>query len=606
MRTLAITAKTRGETSKFSHWLDKVDAQLQGKQHDNGDDMELGKASYSRYWEHVPRVVPKPAGSLHVFYNGRQDQKNNPWDELEFSEDEEALPHQRHPNVLVSQDIPGPNTLVGGFRPADQAGDEVIYRSVTNRMRAIALTDCGDADSMSSIGDDYDLQEARAQTQISKPSRRKHRGGGALPGPSQGSELKSCPGFLKPTNANDFFSGECAVCSANGCVLTLALEPFLASHSKTENFPEVDSFSKQLYPLALGNYPERDILSDSLVCDNCRCASGKPTSSSVIMPLVSYSHNRGAWLETINQATGRRFDKSDLPLIWLAIVYTKLENLALNTEASFSKYYREALEWECSMTQSSVQLQAPSIQKGMPHDLDRGIIQDAVLLSFRDALVKDKVPIFLYYPIEGFIVANAILSNSRRSGALGSDKLRRVVLMRFLFHIVESLHRIDYPTGEIRQSMIKLLLIRDDERGSRSPLRWSSSIRKISGYLTAHDSSLGKRSTTSLLTVVAQSAYKVTISVAELVATDLVSTEDLASFQRLGHLFSWIQDGSAGHALAVFVHYMLRMNGEESEPLAHFQVILAQPEIQNAFSQPELLSARGVVQRIKALPSCEE
>ncbi|KAF2464726.1 uncharacterized protein BDR25DRAFT_94904 [Lindgomyces ingoldianus] len=593
MKTLAITAKVRGEGEKFKKWLDKVDAKIDeqssGSQGEGGEKSQLLEDVAARLakeyhdpehrFPEISRRVRIPTGSMTAFYNGVTGPEVG-----NYTSREEV-------NLLPIQ-------------VALPDNDARSSLSKTSRMRHIATSTCGDADSISYI----DVEEvsrrkprksAFNRTFPSSPNR------SAISSPNNPfrRELQSSNGFFFPTAAMEYFHGECMECRSNTSVLTLLLIP-PNSQQVTQNLPKFGNLSKLVYPLAMGNYPETDIIMNFVACDGCANILSKRHTISAVLPLVLYSKNQAAWLETINLATGKRFDRSDLPLVWLAILYTTLERLLSSDEESVNPHFRAALEWECDMVQSSVNLEK-SNSNVMPYQLGVGIIQDVLLSRFRDALVRDDLPLLLHYPMDGFIVANAILSNSRHNKTLGAKKRKRIVLMRFLYYLTERFHDIQDSKGEVVHELTKSLLLGNrltTPRRTRTLFRWES-VRKIRGYSKYRDDSTGW-SISSLLQV-PQSSYKVSVQVGDLLGTPLLTAEGLSTFRRLEDLFDWVES-RAGHAIAVFVHYLLRVDAGELEPEAHFRKMMEQSTIQKALSEPTALSMRDVERVIKDLPGFEE
>jgi hypothetical protein len=155
---------------------------------------------------------------------------------------------------------------------------------------------------------------------------------GAMQFPSMSSTssgIDCAPGFSKPTRATDKFKGQsgCMECAKKDGILCLLLRA--VSFGSTANFPSIGSQSMVIYPLTMGNYAETDILTSDIICDTCaaRCVrrgtSKKDDRVIAALPLVSFSNNRTAWLETIDTATAKRFHISQIPMIFLSILYIK-------------------------------------------------------------------------------------------------------------------------------------------------------------------------------------------------------------------------------------------------------------------------------------------
>ncbi|SCV25251.1 uncharacterized protein FFB14_00144 [Fusarium fujikuroi] len=365
----------------------------------------------------------------------------------------------------------------------------------------------------------------------------------------------------------------------------------------TKNFPAVNSTSKLVYPLTMGNYPETDIISDTITCDKCAVAmvgtkrAAHKEALVVALPLVSYSKNQDAWLQTVNIATGRRFHRSDLAQVFLSIIFTKIEHLL--SESSKVPNLHNALNWQASMIQCEVVLQA----ENFPHvcQLGVGLLNEVILRNYRDCLVQDKFPLLLSYPLDGFIVTNAALSNSKYSGILSQPKRKSVVLLRFLYHLLENCCAYEQKNGPLQLHAAKtLILLMDDPSGPRSLFKWRSlrafsfrfdSLQDLQKYLSNH---------------AVMDRYRLSLTAADLLDTPLLTATGLAAFRRLGPLFSWIER-EAGNAIAVFVHYLMRLDTAPCLPSVLFQRLREREELKEALADPGALSARAVERLIKPL-----
>ncbi|KAF5723136.1 het-6-heterokaryon incompatibility [Fusarium mundagurra] len=352
----------------------------------------------------------------------------------------------------------------------------------------------------------------------------------------------------------------------------------------TRNIPSPNSTSKLVYSLTMGNYPETDIISDTIVCDKCAVAMVETWRTAhketivAALPLVSYSKNTDAWLQTINIATG-------------SIIFTKIERLL--SESSKVPNLHNALNWQATMIQSEVVLQSETF----PHvcQLGVGLINEVILRNYRDCLLHDKFPLILSYPLDGFIVTNAALSNSKYSGILSQPKRRSVVLLRFLYHLLENCCAYEQENGPLQLHAAKtLILLMDDPSGPRSLFKWRSlrafsfrfnSLQDLQKYLSNH---------------AVMDRYRLSLTAADLLDTPLLTAIGLAAFRRLGPLFSWIER-EAGNAIAVFVHYLMRLETGPCLPRVLFQRLREREELKEALADPGALSARAVERLIKPL-----
>lgn len=77
------------------------------------------------------------------------------------------------------------------------------------------------------------------------------------------------PGFNKPDLQKDYYKGTCMLCASGAPVMALLLRKPLDNQMATANFPPPNSSSNLRYPLAMGNHPETDIITSLMACDPC-------------------------------------------------------------------------------------------------------------------------------------------------------------------------------------------------------------------------------------------------------------------------------------------------------------------------------------------------
>ncbi|CCT66545.1 uncharacterized protein FFUJ_03582 [Fusarium fujikuroi IMI 58289] len=542
IKTIALTAKLRGESDKLTKWLDKVDAKIEQDSISEAfghKDSQLLKDTIAEIGEaNGTQVSLDDYGAMGY---GAQNAYA-----FEPCPAHISFPHAYHQEFKKSSTrmraLTEPNTRLGA--PENIGGYEFEHlHSLTPSndlwTRSIllpkGLSQTTQPDKLS-----YTPQ-TNEKPQSYEPFTETITG-------NQGDHLNlAIAGFLKPTQAKDQHILDCPKCSRARAVMTLLLRASDQS-MVTKNFPAVNSTSKLVYPLTMGNYPETDIISDTITCDKCAVAmvgtkrAAHKEALVVALPLVSYSKNQDAWLQTVNIATGRRFHRSDLAQVFLSIIFTKIEHLL--SESSKVPNLHNALNWQASMIQCEVVLQA----ENFPHvcQLGVGLLNEVILRNYRDCLVQDKFPLLLSYPLDGFIVTNAALSNSKYSGILSQPKRKSVVLLRFLYHLLENCCAYEQKNGPLQLHAAKtLILLMDDPSGPRSLFKWRSlrafsfrfdSLQDLQKYLSNH---------------AVMDRYRLSLTAADLLDTPLLTATGLAAFRRLGPLFSWIER-EAGNAIAVF------------------------------------------------------
>ncbi|KAI0387605.1 hypothetical protein F5Y04DRAFT_240600 [Hypomontagnella monticulosa] len=368
------------------------------------------------------------------------------------------------------------------------------------------------------------------------------------------------------------FLGNCSRCQKSGAKLAIVLRapPQPTGTGDAKNLPPIGSMSKLTYPLAMGNYPEMDIIPDTIVCETC-AVDMAPTATApanvAVLPLRYYSMNRNYWIDRVDKATERRFHRSDLPPVFFGILLTKIERIA--TSSLVNSDLHNALRWMTDLLESDAVLQA-------------------------DTLQKFQSPLILSYPLDGFVAANTVLSNS---GALTEEQRKPVVLLRFLYHLLENYRAYEKNNSAVQLYAAKFLILTDKPQCSQSLFEWDPWQQFCPGFKKVEELRryLARKN-------IAMDRYRLSLSVADLLDTPFLSAASLADFKKLGPLFQWIED-EAGHAIAVFVHYMLRLDVGECAPDAQFKKLRERQEVEKALADPKALSVEVVRRSIEPLPA---
>ncbi|KIW10038.1 hypothetical protein PV08_11814 [Exophiala spinifera] len=409
------------------------------------------------------------------------------------------------------------------------------------------------------------------------------------------SENLSIPGFRKPQFQKDFFRGRCPRCGREDRVLALLLGP-CAEDGRTENFPPPQSSSRLFYPLTMGNYPETDIISTTIRCDHCSSRLLKNSSLpddrkfEAALPLVSFAKNEAAWLQTVNLATQKRFCTDDLSLIFLSILYTKLERL-LDEEPSDEAFtLRLGIEWACGTLLREVRTCNLRVLSPVPMLEVLQTLEDDIVSTFRLALEGQSATPLLRYPLDGFIITNVALSNTKNKTKFSVAKRQRLVFLRFLFYLAERYEEIASESGEVVLEALKLhILLLNDPNTSRSLLNLER-LRQFSVYDTKNlVKNLPKRWGGGRRER-ASRHQRLSISVRDLLSTPFLDEQTLRVFQRLGGLFTWVENHTS-HAIAVFLHYLFYLDTPLIRAADRFDGIRAGPEIREVMENPTKVSA---------------
>lgn len=556
LKTIALTAKVKGQSDRLQLWLDRIDHRL--------DSSETVKPplqeQYSQLMTDVVSKLCQSDASTDLSSVQKQLQKAN------------------------ADDVSRLDSLVEA-------------KQISNRESSYRRISSGHARRVSCSGFDEAGDNIGNIPMPPLPTER-DRIRYAPPMPSITSLFN--PGFQKSDSPKDCFKGRCDFCAAETSLLALLLRA-RPEKADTPHFPAPGARSKLVYPLTVGNYPETDIVSPFVACDPCSyrlVRRGKTLYGDTLvsaLPLVSFSMNKEPWLETIHIATHKRFHQSDIPAVFLSILYTKLERLLEEDTSLQINSLREALKWTCNMLLSEV-----LISRMYDPELDRfgiGALHEVLLRNFKNTLDDTSKAALLDYPIDGFVVANVALSNSKHSSKISGSKRKRIVFLRFLYHLTEKYHEYASENDKFVVHAAKsLVLLLSDPIGARSLLRWDT----LRGLSVSFKDPAEMRQFFSQISKNSQS-FKLSISIKELTETPFLSVDAMKSFQRLGVLFNWISS-QASHATAAFLHHLLRSDTTNASVQDHFKKIVQTTDLKVALAEPENLSARAVEEMIRGLP----
>ncbi|KAF8253217.1 hypothetical protein K440DRAFT_657722 [Wilcoxina mikolae CBS 423.85] len=353
-------------------------------------------------------------------------------------------------------------------------------------------------------------------------------------------------GFQKRSamGPNSEFIGECQICGDSTRPLALLLRA-PPTNMKTPAFPARQSRSRLAFPLAMGNFPETDIISSFVCCDPCSwfmVRHGTTLKEDTVLgalPLVDYGGNRLRWLSALDSALSERFEKSELELLFLAVLYTAVEKTE-SVDSEESTVFLRALQWTIDNIQRSVSVH-PSLSASLPDGVPSIPFSSALSQGFMD-LQKPNCPL-LRYPLEGFTII------IRAASDLATAKLTEfAVFQRFLHHLTEQ--------------------------------HWNYRNTAKEDVATATLSRLLEKCQLN-----SESEHALSISVPSLVGTPLLSEDALEAFEKLGGAFETTKT-HYGPAIAVFLHYLVLAAPESDTPTECFDWIKNQSNIGLVFFEP--------------------
>jgi hypothetical protein len=406
---------------------------------------------------------------------------------------------------------------------------------------------------------------------------------------------------LKPVSEDNAFTGTCSLCATKNTTLALFLqEP--PTTRVTPGFPARGSKSKVAYPLAVGNFPETDIISSFIYCDACSVIATEngmtPSGDKVIcaLPLVSYSFNKEPYESNLQLAFHDRFDSEDLPLIFLASLFMRAQRIR-SSRIWRDQLLLRAIEWACLDLSQSIQVPSSLVVPPCTQGNTNLAPLDKILTQSADDTLRSVSYTYLQYPMEGFIVMTMVLDILKKSKPKLRLAVETTVFERLLFHVVEQFHKHLADHGPIlTHILMSQLLVQDSAKRDRlhgSRERQNASFRTLAGLTRAI---FGDRKALT---------PKLSIGLDLLTTTPLLTADTMALLKKLGPIFDSIEIKS-GHAIAVVLHYLYRFKVDEKSPTEHFARLVTHPKLENIFRDPSDISARTAEKLIDLLPPLEE
>jgi hypothetical protein len=240
------------------------------------------------------------------------------------------------------------------------------------------------------------------------------------------------------------FRGSCSICGSDKSILAwLFHSP--PTHLRTQDFPARNSASVLAFPLAMGNFPETNILSSTICCEACSslCVAFRtsPQSEHIIgaLPMVSYQANSAAWHSTLFQSFGSRFAKEHLAQLFLAVLLTASEMASQHADAQdpAAWLFRGAVTWATSTIlgeSTAVMELSASFSPGGPGSTSQRILS-TVLAESLAKVNAPRAPLLLY-PLEGFKIILRAIDICDPSGISIPLKTRELAVYRRVLHLL--------------------------------------------------------------------------------------------------------------------------------------------------------------------------
>ena len=404
----------------------------------------------------------------------------------------------------------------------------------------------------------------------------------------------------RPQCSADGFEGTCPICEEEKVLLVLLLKSPPADIS-TPNFPQPNDRKGLAYPLAMGTYPETDILSSQISCDSCAYTliqgeivwgGDEVTAAIPIMKAAFSGEYHSTTLNLIDTALENRFQKSSIELVFLSILYSTLANL---DNTNFELALKTACSWIVRKTRLPPCLSV-SINGSMPQSSIYGDPMPMVqVLKENVQNVQRPGPPLLRYPVGGFVVLMLIITDLPSVASVKACQL--AVWHRFLFHLVEK-HCALLAANQSQAvlALQKIFQVRlsdtDIQGGSDTDMEFgddpnAKSIFEMTSESGKEDERPDWLPDVSMDSPVPpQPQLMPSVRLNTICGTHLLSEEDLEEFQHLGDLFEPIEL-LCSTTLDSFLKCLLQQVITPSLAVEIFDKMRAQKDLYEVFLVPE-------------------
>jgi hypothetical protein len=400
---------------------------------------------------------------------------------------------------------------------------------------------------------------------------------------STGSSYLYIPGYRYDRGSASAagLEGTCPLCNSPESVLSLLLKKYPLDIT-TPGFPSPNSRAGLAFPLAMGTFPETDILSPFVCCDSCAYhlvqLHESPYEEDIIaaIPLIpeAFSGNfQDTTFDAVDDALDKRFEKPAIEQVLLAVIYNTLES----SEGEYETIEKEALRWASSMISLQTSLPATLSSSFSGHLSPRGYIRLPMALSQSLASLQKPSSPLLQYPLNGFVVM--IQSMIDLNLEPRPNARQNAVFQRILFHITEKHHEFYLSDSKCASEALRSILWRpqtEQEEQAEASSSTSTSPDAIPQTGSRHNS-----------------VAILSIPIITLRDTHLLSEYDWDILQRLGSLFDHVKD-DCPCALAFFLHALNKHISASLTAIEVFDKMRTMKDLRKIFQESEEITEDSV------------
>ena len=354
------------------------------------------------------------------------------------------------------------------------------------------------------------------------------------------------------TYPNIEVSGHCGLCGVLAWPLALLFKK-ADPNLRTEGFPPPGSQTKLAFPLAMGNFPETDIISSFVCCDPCSYfitqIGEAPPDEKIVGSVIlhNFYENQHLWMSALDTVLEQRFAKEDLGLLFLGFLYTTLSDFGTEiTQQNLT--IGKALHWAINQLQWSVQAPMSLSQSlGAPgEDITYSPFVNVLEKSFLGLSMPQK-PI-LRYPIEGFSI---LVRAGKKLNFLEQKAIDNVVFERLLVHLTE-----------------QFIALRKRGRHKIPALSDQFTVNKLITAFIPIITKFKVRDRQEDRHIIATP-----VTIGSLYGGPLLSEEDFAMFQTMIPSILTLEDCGAGIIVDKFIRKMIEVTEQIDDPVRSFDLI---------------------------------
>jgi hypothetical protein len=224
----------------------------------------------------------------------------------------------------------------------------------------------------------------------------------------------------------------CPLCNGTAVSYAVLLKGY-PSGPPTPGFPSQGSRSEILFPLALSNFRETDVVSQFICCDACAfhliTYGLSPFNEEVktflpVLPPLDNRNNKETWLDAVDGFFEERFERRNLMSIMLAILSNAYDTFTADTETD-NTLLCAVLQDACAKLSAECRI---SYGPGR-----FGNITEAMKFYFRKQTVNVRNEL-LQHPVESFTL---LLRYTPEIQSVDLEMRTRALFLRLVLHILE-------------------------------------------------------------------------------------------------------------------------------------------------------------------------